>query len=41
MPRLDPVTSPAGDITDVTIAYPQDLTRQMLDFSAATRHLRK
>jgi dipeptidyl-peptidase-3 len=40
MPRLDAVRNPAGEIIDVTIAYPQDLTRQMLDYSSATRELR-
>jgi dipeptidyl-peptidase-3 len=40
MPRLDAVTSEAGDITDVTISYPLDLSRQMLEYSAATRGFR-
>jgi dipeptidyl-peptidase-3 len=40
MPRLDAVTDAAGTITDVTIAYPLDLTAQMLEYAAATRHLR-
>jgi dipeptidyl-peptidase III len=40
MPRLEAVTGVAGDITDVTISYPLDLTAQMLEYSAATRHLR-
>jgi dipeptidyl-peptidase III len=40
MPRLDAVTNAAGAITDVTISYPMDLTAQMLEYSAATRHLR-
>ena len=40
MPRLEPVTNAAGEITDVTISYPQDLTMQMLEYSALTRHLR-
>jgi dipeptidyl-peptidase-3 len=40
MPRLEAITNSAGDITDVTISYPQDLTAQMLEYSAATRHLR-
>ena len=30
----------SGEITDVTISYPQDLTTQMLEYSAATRGLR-
>jgi dipeptidyl-peptidase-3 len=37
MPKLTPVTDAAGTITDVTIAYPQDLTRQMLEFSGMSR----
>jgi dipeptidyl-peptidase III len=41
MPRLDAVTNGSGEITDVTISYPQDLTAQMLEYSAATRHLRE
>jgi len=41
MPRLDAVTDPSGDITDVTISYPLDLTAQMLEYAAATRHLRQ
>jgi dipeptidyl-peptidase-3 len=41
MPALEPVRNAAGEITDVTISYPQDLTRQMLDFSSATRELRR
>jgi dipeptidyl-peptidase III len=40
MPRLDVVRNDGGDITDVTISYPLDLTAQMLEYSAATRHLR-
>jgi len=39
MPKLELVKS--GDtITDVKISYPQDLTAQMLEYSAATRSLR-
>ena len=34
MPKLTPVTDASGKITDVTISYPQDLTKQMLEFSA-------
>jgi dipeptidyl-peptidase-3 len=41
MPRLDAVTNAEGDVTDVTIAYPLDLTAQMLEYAAATRHLRQ
>jgi len=40
MPRLEAVTNGSGEIIDVTISYPQDLTAQMLEYSAATRHLR-
>jgi dipeptidyl-peptidase-3 len=40
MPRLDAITTAAGDISDVEISYPQDLAAQMLEYSAATRHLR-
>jgi dipeptidyl-peptidase-3 len=41
MPRLDAVRNDRGDIVDVTISYPQDLTAQMLEYSAATRRLRE
>jgi dipeptidyl-peptidase-3 len=40
MPKLEALTTDAGEIVDVTIAYPLDLTTQMLEYSAATRHLR-
>src|SRR5262245_31707593 len=40
MPRLDAVADDRGDITDVTISYPLDLSTQMLEYSEATRHLR-
>ena len=40
MPKLEAVKSGAGDITDVTISYPMDLTKQMLEYSAATRAIR-
>jgi dipeptidyl-peptidase-3 len=33
MPKLTPVVGPDGKITDVTISYPMDLTRQMLEYS--------
>ena len=33
------VTQTIG-VTDVTISYPLDLSAQMLEYSAATRHLR-
>jgi dipeptidyl-peptidase-3 len=41
MPRLEPQKNAAGEITDVTISYPLDLTRQMLDYSEQTRSLRQ
>lgn len=40
MPELTAVTGAGGEITDVTISYPQDLTTQMLGFSRATAGLR-
>jgi len=40
MPRLEAVRNASGEITDVTISYPLDLSAQMLEYSAATRHLR-
>jgi len=41
MPRLEAVKGANGEITDVTISYPQDLTRQMLEYSDATKALRR
>jgi dipeptidyl-peptidase-3 len=40
MPALAPVRDASGEIVDVTISYPRDFTRQMLEYSAATRALR-
>src|SRR3954454_13335786 len=40
MPRLEATRNDAGAIEDVSISYPLDLTTQMLEYSAATRHLR-
>jgi hypothetical protein len=40
MPKLEAVKGASGEITDVTISYPMDLTKQMLEYSAATRSLR-
>ena len=40
MPKLEATTGSGGDITDVKISYPRDLTTQMLEYSAATRPLR-
>jgi dipeptidyl-peptidase III len=34
MPKLEAVTDESGAIVDVTISYPQDLTAQMLEYSA-------
>jgi dipeptidyl-peptidase-3 len=41
MPRLDAVKDASGRITDVTISYPLDFAKQMLEYSAATRALRQ
>jgi len=41
MPRLEAIVDDAGEITDVEISYPLDLSAQMLEYSAATRHLRE
>ncbi len=41
MPRLEAATNGSGEIKDVAISYPQDLTKQMLEYSAATRDLRQ
>ena len=41
MPKLEAVTGSGGTISDVKISYPQDLTTQMLEYSAATRSLRQ
>jgi dipeptidyl-peptidase-3 len=40
MPRLEPAKNAAGEITDVAISYPMDLTAQMLEYSSVTRGLR-
>jgi dipeptidyl-peptidase III len=40
MPKLEAVTNESGDITDVEISYPLDLSAQMLEYAEATRHLR-
>jgi dipeptidyl-peptidase-3 len=37
MPKLTPVTDASGKVTDVKISYPQDLTTQMLEYSAPSR----
>jgi dipeptidyl-peptidase III len=36
-PKLSPVMSADGKITDVTISYPRDLTAQMLEYSGVRR----
>jgi dipeptidyl-peptidase-3 len=36
-PKLTPVLGPNGEITDVTISYPLDLTKQMLEYSGVRR----
>jgi dipeptidyl-peptidase-3 len=41
MPTLEAVRGADGTVTDVTIAYPRDLTAQMLAWGAATRETRK
>ncbi len=41
MPKLEAVVDEAGQISDVAISYPQDLAVQMLEYSAATRDLRR
>jgi dipeptidyl-peptidase-3 len=33
MPKLEAVTGPDGEITDVRISYPRDFTQQMLEYS--------
>ena len=40
MPRLDAIWNASGEIDEVSISYPLDLAAQMLEYSAATRHLR-
>jgi dipeptidyl-peptidase-3 len=40
-PRLEPVPGADGMVRDVKISYPQDLTKQMLEYSAATRRSRE
>jgi dipeptidyl-peptidase III len=41
MPKLEAMTGGNGEITDVKISYPRDLTKQMLEYSAATRPSRQ
>jgi len=40
MPRLTALRDDRGAIVDVEISYPLDFAAQMLEYSAATRHLR-
>jgi dipeptidyl-peptidase-3 len=40
MPRLEATNNASGEVTDVKISYPRDLTKQMLEYSAATRSFR-
>ena len=40
-PRLEAVTAEDGSIADVGISYPQDLTKQMLEYAAMTRASRE
>ena len=35
MPKLNAMTDASGQITDVTVSYPMNLTTQMLEFSGA------
>jgi len=37
MPKLTPVTGADGKLTDVTISYPMDLTKQMLEYSGVRK----
>jgi dipeptidyl-peptidase-3 len=37
MPKLTPVRDGNGNITDVTISYPMDLTTQMLEYSGVKK----
>jgi dipeptidyl-peptidase-3 len=40
MPKLEAVRDSSGEIVDVAIAYPLDLTTQMLEYASSTRGLR-
>jgi dipeptidyl-peptidase-3 len=37
MPKLTAVTDASGKITDVTVSYPLDLTKQMLEYSGSAK----
>src|SRR6267142_2677084 len=41
MPKLMAVTNTNGEITDIKISYPKDLTAQMLEYSAQTESTRQ
>ena len=41
MPRLEPTRNASGEITDVAISYPMDFAKQMLEYAAATRDMRR
>ena len=41
MPKLEAIRDDTGEIVDVTISYPCDFAAQMLEYSAATRYLRR
>jgi len=41
MPKLEAVRNASGEITDVKISYPLDLTSQMLEFAELTRQTRE
>jgi dipeptidyl-peptidase-3 len=41
MPKLQATTGENGAISDIGISYPRDFTRQMLEYSAATRPFRQ
>ena len=40
-PKLEPAHDPDGEVRDVTITYPRDLTLQMLEYAEATRRTRE
>jgi dipeptidyl-peptidase-3 len=40
-PRLQAITGADGKVTDVEISYPQDLSRQMLEYAELTRATRE
>jgi dipeptidyl-peptidase-3 len=40
MPRLAAIRNGGGEIVDIELSYPLDLSAQMLEYSAATRHSR-